>query len=165
MLDYSITNDPGAIEREICEKMEALPIEGMSNRLFNLLVYLHLINEDFNISKKDKQFLQLIIEKKLETTLTLKINDTRLILLLCELSKTPGIAMLYLWYLQYWAFKNKMQELDLIIFCQDIFNNGFFKQSDLDKIWDHQKLSLPVVGDIRPDNLVDYHSSGLSIQF
>lgn len=163
MIKFSETTDPTIIEREVCKKMHSLRRENMDNELTETLMRIYLA-KGLNIPDKEKPFLFQVIEKRLQYCFTAKIECQRLILFLCALTESPGSAIMYLWYLQYWCFINDVQELNLELFCEKIFPMGFFPKSELSKLWDHQKVLLS--GDERgPDNLVDYSSAGMSIQF
>ena len=154
--------DPNAIEEIVCKKMEKLTTVRMTNELSSILIQLMLVPKDkpFKIPQEEKPFLFQVIEKRIEICFTFKTQDDRLILFLAALSVTPGIAVMYLWYLQYWCSKNDVKEIDLDILCSRIFPNGFFKEEDLSEIWDEQKVKSE-----GSDNLLDYQTAGESIQF
>ena len=73
------------------------------------------------------------------------------------LTKTPGSAVVYLWYLQYWSKKHGVTDLNLSYLCERVFPMGFFSEDDIHKVWDAQKVNA------RPDNLFDYQLAGLSL--
>jgi len=143
--------------------MDSLKREPADNELMETLMRVYLA-KGLNIPDKEKPFLFQVIEKRLQYCFTIKIEDQRLILFLCALAESPGSAIMYLWYLQYWCFVNEVKELNLELFCEKIFPMGFFSKIDLSKIWDSQKV-LRDRNDNGSDNLVDYASAGMSIQF
>ena len=163
MIKYSETSDPTIIELEIFKKMNSFRRENMDEELTKSLLSIYMA-KGLNIPDKEKPFLFQVIEKRLQYCYTMKIEDQRLILFLCALAETPGLAIMYLWYLQYWCFINDVKELNLELFCEKIFPMGFFSKSDLSKLWDEVKVLR--TGDERgSDNLADYASAGMSIQF
>lgn len=163
MIKFSETTDSTIIEREVCKKMHSLTREPADDELMGTLIRLYF-TEGLKIPDKEKPFLFQIIEKRLQHCFTIKIEDHRLILFLCVLAESPGSAIMYLWYLQYWCFINEVKELNLELFCEKIFPMGFFTKSDLSKIWDLQKVSI-TRDEHGSDNLVDYASAGMSIQY
>ncbi len=163
MIKYSETTDPTIIEREICKKMHSLRRESMDEEMTETLMRIYLA-KGLNIPDKEKPFLFQVIEKRLKYCFTIKIEDQRLILFLCALAESPGSAIMYLWYLQYWCFINDVKQLNLELFCEKIFPMGFFSRDDLSKIWDFQKVSS-TREENGSDNLVNYSSAGMSIQY
>jgi hypothetical protein len=86
-----------------------------------------------------------------------KIEDHRLILFLSLMAQSPGNAVMYLWYLQYWSKKNGfVYSITLENLCE-LFPMGFPSLDDMSKIWDSQKVHL------KPDNLVDHMEYGASL--
>ena len=154
-------NNPTEIEKNVSEKMAQLQTVPMNEEMSGLLISLMFMKKDFEMPEDKKPFLYAVIEKRVEHCFTFKITDARLILLLAIVSVNPGTAVMYLWYLQYWCFKNNVKEIDLDVVCGRIFPMGFFKEKDLEEIWDEQKVK----SDGGSDNLVDYASAGTSIQF
>lgn len=163
MIKFSETTDPTIIERELCKKMHSLQRHNMDEELTKTLMSVYMA-KGLNIPDKEKPFLFQVIEKRLKYCFTIKIEDQRLILFLCALAESPGSAIMYLWYLQYWCFINDVKELNLELFCEKIFPMGFFSKTDLSKIWDLQKVSS-TRKENGSDNLVDYASAGMSIQY
>jgi hypothetical protein len=163
MLENSETNNPKAIEIHVCEKMNSLKRFPMDNELGMTLAQLLLIPKNGMLLKeKEKPSLCKIIELRIEHCFTFKIQDDRLILFLAAISESAGTAIMYLWFIQWWCFRNSVYVIDLNIFCQKIFPVGFFGKSDLQKVWDGQKVRREYLAS---DNLVDYSHAGVSIQF
>ena len=163
MLENYETNYPKAIEIHLCAKMDSLKRFPMDNDLGMTLAQLLLCPKgELNIPQKEKPFLYQLIEKRIEHCFTFKIDDARLILFIAALSESAGTAVMYLWYLQWWCFRNSVEVIDLNIFCQRIFPMGFFSKEDLQKVWDGQKVKRDGMAS---DNLVDYFNAGISIQF
>lgn len=160
MINYSDLKDD-TIENTIISLMKNSPKFQMDTDLGGILISLLVGGKNFSIPHKKKPFLTQVIEKRISASHTFSTSDFRLILFLASVSETPGCAILYLWYIQYWCYSNKIKEIDLDIFCNRIFPNGFLSQKNLQKIWDNQKvINAPKFSS---DNLVDYNFCGNSI--
>lgn len=161
MLQEEQALSPDAIENIVCKPMEKLKRFPMDQDTTGVFVQLCLMPKEFSIPEKEKPFLYSVIEKRIEHCYTFTIKDARLILAIAMLSETPGSAVLYLWYLQYWCKQNDVKELSLDQFCSDVFPFGFPSKDDLHTIWNSQKIA----GKDQSYNLVDRSQSGLSVQF
>ena len=159
MLTETDINDPTSIERILCVPMDSLKRIPMDKELADILITLYMA-KGLNIPEDGKPHLFHVIEKRLQYALTFKIPDQRLILLLCAIAQTPGVANMYLYYMQWWCYKHMAKELTLEKFCQEVFPFGFFDDGDLQAIWDNQKCSTKG-GD---SNLIDYGQASESIQ-
>ena len=160
MQNAKTTIDNTAIENVVCipfKKLMRFPMDDETTRTFIQIMMLPI---EFSIPQKEKPFLYQVIEKRIDGCFTFKITDARLILLITIISETPGSAILYLWYLQYWCKKNQVEILSLNDFCEKIFPMGFPSKDDLHKIWDDQKVTI----DNKSLNLVDINDAGLSVQ-
>lgn len=164
MLKLSDTKQPDAVEKIVCQPLEKLKRYRMSDDIAEMLVKMMLYKEAFkNIpDDKEKPFIYKLIAKRIECCFTYKIEDPRLILFLAMISETPGKAVMYLAYLQYWCNKSGVQLLDLDTFCERIFPFVFPSDDDLHKLWDSQKVNRDSGGS---DNLLDYGTAYQSIQF
>lgn len=151
---------PDAIENVICKPIEEFFRVPMDADTTGLFMQILLLPEEFAIPEKDKPFLYKVIEKRLEQCFSFKITDPRLILLITIISETPGTAIMYLWYLQYWCKLANVEELSLDQFCMHVFPMGFPSKDDLSILWDAQKVSSKNGS----YNLVDRIDSGLSVQ-
>lgn len=110
------------------------------------------------VPEKKLPFMVQLIKKRIEHCFTFKM-DFDSILFLSFLSETPGIAVIYLWYLQYWCKTNEIREITFDVFVTKIFPWGFFKKESLHSIWEEQKV------DDSPDNMFDHANAGKSLQF
>jgi len=117
---------------EKCKLREMTPEE---TELFALL-YIKKETKEI-IQEKEKPFLFKVIEKRL-SIYSFTIADVRLIFFLAVISQTPGKAVMYLTYLDYWCKKEGIKVLTFDYFGQKTFPNGFpdFDSSD---IWDKFK--------------------------
>ncbi len=122
-----------------------------------------LLIKDLNIEEKERPFLFKVIEKRVEHFYSFKINDHKLILFLCLLTESPGMAVMYLSYLQYWCKKSNIAILDFDVFCERIFPWGFPEKKQLSELWDNLKINTG--GKLPSDNLLDYSTALNSIKF
>lgn len=150
--------EKNSIEKLICEPFEKLHRFPMNDELSKIMIQLML--SDVNIPEDERPFLYQLIEKRIKHCFSYEINDPKLILFLCILTETPGNAIMYLTYLQYWCKKNDVKELTFHNFCSEIFPVGFPSEDDLQKLWDSQKVNVG-----GSDNLLDHQLALESIQF
>lgn len=118
--------------------VENIPLRDMTMEETELLLLLYN-NKSINgtIKEGDKPFLYKVIEKRL-AIYSFTITDPKLLLFLCGITQTPGKAVLYLTYLDYWCKKNNITLLTFDCFCKKTFPHGF---PDFDKtaIWEKFK--------------------------
>jgi len=165
MKNFTETTNQQAIEKTVCEAIDKLEIYPLSEDNATILTQL-LMSIDMKhtpLPDKEKPHLIKIIENRL-SLFTFKCVDFRLPVFLACLSKSPGAAIMILWYLQYWCFVNDRKELDLETLCIQVLPKGFFDDRDLQSVWESQKVKRPT-GTFNSDNLVDYPLAGKSIQF
>ena len=161
MAGHIITKQENAVEKYFCEPFDKAQGVPMSNEIKEVLMQLLMAKEIRELPEQKKPFLIKVIEGRLKTSFSFSIKDRRLILFIATISQTPGTAIMYLTYLQYWCKKNETEEIDLDEF-RKIFTMGFPSKKDLEKIWDGQKVLREKEGS---DNLLDYQSAMLSIHF
>ena len=160
MLEKVETENPKAIE-DVIAKFGKLKCNEMDGFKSKTLVGLMLMPK-LEMREEEKPFLVKVMEKRIEHCFTFSTKDQRLLLFLAVVSERVGTAIMYLWYLQYWCFKNNVRELTLDIFCQKVFPYGFPSNDTIETIWDAQKVKRD---GMESDNLLDYASAGSSIQF
>lgn len=161
MLNQEILKDGTAIEKIFCEPFEKLQRHQMSEDLTKLMIKLMMSDKNVTIPEKDKPFLFKVIESRIKHCFTYSIDDNRLILFLMMLTQSPGTAVMYLTYLQYWVKKylatRNITNIDFETFCMEIFPMGFPCEEDLSQLWRNCKVAA------KPDNLLDHSSAGASI--
>jgi hypothetical protein len=161
MLTVKQANKENSVEELFCKRFKTLKCVPMSNDTTELLINLALSKNDISIPENKKPFLYKVIEKRISACFTFKITDIKLLLFLCDLTQTPGMAVMYLAYLQYWAKKHNTTNINLDLFCMQIFPSGFPLEEDLHILWDYCKVKSE--GD--SDNLLDYQNGYKTIQF
>lgn len=164
-LSYEQTKNPNAVEENFCKDMDKATRVEMDEETTKTLIQLMMSRPVplSSVAKKDKFFLFELIEKRVEHCFTFKITDARVIVFLALISESAGTAIMYLTYLQYRLKKVNRTELTLDYLCE-LFPHIFIPKSELQDIWDRQKISKPssIFGS---DNLLDYQSAMKSIQF
>jgi hypothetical protein len=164
-LPYNTVNQLDAIEKRFCVKFEKLEQKKMDGEISDILISLVLMKQKSifqDIPSNEVPHLCLIINKKISSQFSYTVSDDRVVLFIALLTENPGLAIMYLWYLQYYCKKKNIQDVDLTIFARDIFPRGFPSKKDLEKLWDKQKIDNANEG--FSDNLLDYRSAGQSIQ-
>lgn len=151
-----------AAETLFCMPFEKLPRLPMSKELMEIIISI-MLSQNVNIPQSDKPLLYQAIEKRAQHCFTFKINDQKLLLFLCFLTQTPGMAVMYLTYLQYWCRKHNVKEMDFDTFCERVFPMGFPAKAEVSKLWDSVKVRRS--NGMSSDNLLDYQTALSSIQF
>lgn len=102
---------------------------------------------------KAESFLYNVIVKRIEAQFTFKMEPSA-IMWLATVSGTPGLAIMYLWYIQYIVHKNdymKQNVLSLDLLCKYVFPMGILSEESNSRIWGKQKFTY----DNRGLNMVD----------
>lgn len=162
MLDFNYTEKEDAIEEVFYNFLKGCTPEPLTPPNGETLAYLTLIPKDVKFLIDEKPFVFQVIEKRVEHCFTFRFTDERAIMALCLFCESAGKAVMALWYLQGWCFKNNRKEIDLTTLCVEIFPIGFFSEEDLHTAWDKQKVDSK---NMMSDNLLDYNKAGSSIQF
>lgn len=162
MIDIEITNQEDSIEKLFCEPFEKLKPVPMTKENTGLLLKLLLGNKEYKLPEDEKPFILKVIESRAKSSFTFKLNDQRLSLFMTLLCDSPGAAVMYLTYMQYWCKKNDVKEPDIETLCE-MFPYGFPSNDDLYKAWTNQKIRREGVPG--SDNLLDYSKASKSIQF
>lgn len=162
MKELKLTKQPDSIENIICRPMDSLKkkkLTGDDEMIFKIMGLNDRIPLDA-ISKSEKPYVIDFIEMKLQM-FDYKVDDSRIIALISQVSKSLGFCVLYLAYLQYLCKKKSINHLTFDLFC-DFFKDGFFTKEDLEKIWLEQKIER--VDFNMSDNLIDYEAAYKSIK-
>ena len=161
MLDASYTEKENAIEEIVYNSLKDKNFSELSEEDADFFISVSLLSKRFRPLEKDKFPLFQIIERRVEHCFTFKFIDQRAILILCAWTKTAGNAILYLWYIQGWCFKNNVREVDLETLSTRIFPRGIFSEDTLKSVWIKQKVRKNEL----EQNLIDYNVAGSSIQY
>jgi hypothetical protein len=162
MLDSSFKNRENAIEEVVYDFLKDCEVVEMSQETTEMFLRIGMLAKNVKFPKEKKPPIFQIIEKRVEHCFTFKFIDDRALLGLSIWAESAGVAILYLWYIQAWCFKNQVKEVDFETLCLRIFPMGIFSEKDLKSVWDNQKVQK--IG-MESDNLIDYDVAGLSIQF
>lgn len=164
-LPLSEATNPDAIKIHVAQKIELAPTVPTSSDLSSILLSCMMMPEDLVIPEEKQPFLMKIIKSRIWACFTFEIKEERLILFLSVVAENPGTAIMYLWYLQYWACKNNKRIITFDDICMTIFPKGFPTEKSMQEIWDGQKIQRKRDDSMGSDNLVDYSSAGESILF
>lgn len=140
--------------------MSKLTMRPMDDETAELLIRLMMSKRNGStMTEAQKPPILRLIEKRIAAIHTFKIVDDRLLVFMLCFASTPGLAVMYIWYMQYWCHKNGRKELDLEVFCQRVFPNGFPSDEDMSKLW----YSVKVSREGHSVNLLDVTAAGASI--
>lgn len=162
MLDASYKNRENGIEEVVYDFLKDCELVAMSEEITQIYAQIAMMPKDVKLPNSNKPHVFQIMEKRLLHSFTFKISDERVLLVITLLSESAGNAIIYLWYIQAWCFKNNIREVDFETFGLMIFPTGVFSEKDLKSVWENQKVERV---NMESDNLVDYPVSGMSIQF
>lgn len=149
------------IVEKVCLQIEKASKHEMDKDLAEILILLYTKKPGPIIDSmpaNEVPFLFSVILKRIKYSHSFKCNDHRVVAFLDAAAETPGTAVMFLWYIQYWCFTNKVKEINLELLATKIFPFGFPSKADLQTIWDSQKTS-------EGKNLVDINLAGNSIHF
>lgn len=165
----------GLIEELFCIPFKALQQYPMDDETTEMLLKLFLSDNQghkMNIPQSEKPTLYQIIETRIEACYQFKIESEQLILFLCQICKTPGKAIMYLWYFQYYCFTNNIKVLKFEHFI-NMFAIGFPSDTDLGNLWSNCKSynvqeTVKKIYNINEevpfkDNMLDYSPAGKSM--
>jgi hypothetical protein len=162
MLDNSFKKRENAIEEVFYDFLKDCTLVEMTQETLETLLMIGMMPKNVKLKIEDKPFLFQLIEKRIEHCFTFKVIDERVLLALSIWAESAGNAVMYLWYIQGWCFKNNIKEVDFDTLGMKIFPRGIFSQKDLKSAWDNQKVQK---SGMESDNLIDYAMAGISIQF
>ena len=165
MLGFSYTKKETAIEEILYDFLKNRSRAEMSEDVCETYLTIGMTPKNLQIPNSEKPFLFQIIEKRVEHCFTFKFIDQRAILAVCLWAESAGNAIMYLWFIQAWCFKNNVKQIDFETLGTKIFPMGIFSKKDLSEVWKSQKVSPDGKNTIYETNLVDYNLAGSSIQF
>lgn len=162
MLDNSYKNRENAIEEVIYDFLKDCDRVEMSDESTEMFLKIGMMPKDMKLQTENKPYIFQIIEKRIQYCFTFKVTDERVLLAITLWAESAGVAIIYLWYIQGWCFKNNVKEVDFDTLGIRIFPTGILSEKDLRLVWENQKVEK---SGMESDNLIDYNISGSSIQF
>ncbi len=159
-------DNPNAIEELFCKEFEKAELFELDQDAFEITQKLLADGPytDSHLNEKDKSQVMRLIQLRLPVSFTFFIKDFRAVIFLTMVAESPGNAIMYLTYIQYWLHKHGFEkEVTLEILCHDIFPNGFPSKKFLNELWYKLKVTHPNGNNIV--NLLDCAKASLSIQF
>jgi ABC-type metal ion transport system substrate-binding protein len=162
MLDISFRKKENGIEEVVYDFLKDCTLVELTQETTETFLMIGMMPKNLKLKTEDTPFLVQVMEKRIEHCFTFKVIDERVLLALSIWAESAGSAIIYLWYVQGWCFKNKVKEVDFEIFSTRIFPMGIFSEKDLKSVWEKQKVQK---NGMESDNLIDYAVAGLSIQF
>jgi len=162
MLDSSYKNRENAIEEVVYDFLKDCDLVEMSQDSSEMFLEIGMMPKDMKLQVENKPLIFQILEKRIQHCFTFKVTDERVLLAITLWADSAGVAIIYLWYIQAWCFKNHVKEVDFETLGIKIFPMGIFSEKDLKSVWDNQKVQT---SEMESDNLIDYNVAGLSIQF
>lgn len=146
---------------EICGNVNHPLDEAQMNDLFAFLdknfndFVLDFVKDEKN---REASFLYNVIEKRIDVQFTFKLEPSA-IMWLATISGTPGLAIMYLWYIQYMTSKHEYMKQNIItteLLAKYVFPLGILSDEKSKQIWDKQKFTY----NKRGANMVDCSALG-----
>jgi hypothetical protein len=165
MLKIETTLEENAIEHYVSKKINKLKKYPFSKDGFKLLTILMLTEDnklDNDIADIIKKSLGLQIFKTRLESLGYEISN-KCVIVFSDAILTPGIAVLYVYFIAYKMKQHNLQKLEINELCSHIIPMGLPSQQDLNIIWDEQKVERLNDGTFNSDNLVDYETAAQSL--
>lgn len=153
-----------AVEEIVAIPMSKLRPEQMSKEMTKLYLSLLMCDPEYRVPEIENEFLYQMISARLKCY---QFDlDFRSKVVLMYATKSPGMVVMYLTYIQYLVKTKYPQFKDGIITIDDlsmrIFPFGFFNEHQLQSIWNKQKVAR-IEGICSSDNLLDYYDKYKSI--
>lgn len=100
----------------------------------------------------EQDFLYKVMAKRLEVVFNYKMDFASrvLVLMLCL---NPADVVMYLTYLQYWCFANRVTEINVKVLGSTFLGEGAHYDEDVSKLW--YELKCEITGYLQTDNLLD----------
>jgi hypothetical protein len=161
---YNETQNPNAVENLFCKELESNgEREPLNESMMSVLVALVMADaakiEEMLTSAKKITLTISILESR-SKSIGLKLDDKTLVFF-GLISGTPGIAVMYCYYLAYVFKKNEKSTMQFDDIMVDVFPDGLFTDASLSSHWEAQKVDNR--GESSSDNLLDYPTASESI--
>lgn len=145
--DYNESDLLGLIETILVPATAFRPCSTKESLLLMPLILSELQHDPISEEIKS-QFMYRLIEKRS------KLYDYSMsehaITLIASISPSPGIAVIYMTYMQYIASKRGIKKYTVSKICEEVIPYGVIKSEVLERFWDAQKAAGAPL-----DNMVD----------
>ena len=143
-----VENDPTAIENFICRLLDLhrneLPLEHDNSKVLITLIFAKSkpsIIEDIITDINKQSGIIKILQLRQEHIFKNKIVDDAVFIMLALITNgNPGQALMYLYFIQWFSFENKIDSFGIDEFCEKAFPMGVFKEETLGNIWRNTKV-------------------------
>ena len=168
MLKSHYKTESNSVEEKFCKPFGALKVRPMSKDETKIMLSAVIMDEsDKNnfIDDEDKSLPDSlrIVRSSLKNRFTVTLTEPTQIMV-ATVCRSIGSIIMHLTYLQYRAKQMNKKELSVSDYA-DIFPNGVPTESELQKIWESQKIERGEDNILGSDNLLDYKLACKSIQF
>jgi hypothetical protein len=161
---YSETQNPSAVEDLFCKALESKgerePLNESTMSVLLALVMADAARIEEMLESAKKITLTISILESRAKSIGLKLDDKTLVFF-GLISGTPGIAVMYCYYLAYAFKKNGKSTMKFDDVMVDVFPDGLFTDAALSSHWEAQKVDTE--GKNESDNLLDYPTASESI--
>lgn len=163
-ISFTETEKPDSVERIFCEELDSKgEREPLNESVMSVLVALVMsdpekIKEMLASAKKITGTVSIFESRATSLGLSL---DEKTVIFFGLISGTPGIAVMYSYYLAYVFTKREVKEMAFDDIMVDTFPDGLFTDSTLTEFWEKQKVDTG--GKNTSDNLLDYPEASKSI--
>lgn len=134
----------------------------MSSEMSEMFIKFLFISQDENQKGEvyqallERSWVLRAMKKRIRHCLTIEVDEGVQMFLLTLVDGNIGGAIMYLYYMQYWAKRNDVKLIDFESFSR-MFPNGYPSDQSLAILWDSQKI-----GSL---NMIDNQLAAKSIQF
>lgn len=156
-----IKDDPNAIATHLCEKMDKLRTRALDTEEMKILLSLLLTTKSKDETIIDAMFkditakswaLKAVYERQKHVFGNELVDKATLIMLDVVSKDNIGTMLMYLYYIQWKAFENNWDKVNITSFCEELFPWGVVSEENLHKLWDATKVR----GERTTNNLIDY---------
>jgi chorismate mutase len=161
LLRSEVENDKSAIEKYICEPLDKIKTKRLTDSESRIIIQLTLSDDEIankildDLLKQPGGWGLKAAMKREELVFNNELLSSKVWVFLTLLTEANvGKLIMYLYYLQWKAFKLGMKKVTLNNFCEQIFPWGTFDEKGFEKIWDDAK--------VEGANLIDFPHCSLS---
>ncbi len=169
LIPFEKTKEIDAVEKLVCDKIRDAKKYPLSEEHMRLM--LNMILLELSDGEMDKEISDLVKTQPMNKIITARFAslgytiDDRTNVFLSYIVESPAMAVLYVYYLAYWASFADKNEITFHDFCEHIFPDGYPSEEDMHDIWNNQKIDRNGASMVPgTDNLVDYETASQSIK-